>query len=308
MESISVVHGGQVLGKISYHAENNFASNALWLGLQNLVDENLSNWQKFRVTCQLIAALPRDKSFDFSFATFANDRVPAVIAFRLAGFRSAHFSTFIYNPRTDRPAAGEPLPEIKKEDLLQLVPEIKQGRLRNSARNAIRDFTLKNDMSLDEYMDFACETLVKAGVKDYRNQARDYAFIGEAMRRGQAKVMAVELKDKDPDPVTGLTKKTVRAAMVYTWADEDNSFKLARISYRRGRENSRATLPLVLYAMAEAKKRGMILDADGAQGQLDFYRRYGFEEHSRDDVTRTNLSAKLGPKIARLFQQAAGRC
>src|SRR5262249_28291630 len=113
---------------------------------------------------------------------------------------------------------------------------------------------------------------------------------------------------KAPDRATSLTKTTVRAAMIYTWSDEDDSFKLARISYHRGRENSRATLPLVLYAMAEAKKRGLILDTDGAQGQLDFYRRYGFEEHSRDDVTRITLSAKLGPKIASRFRgRVSGR-
>ncbi len=243
-----------------------------WAYMENLCDPSLSDQEKFKVWCKMLADLPANVSFGFKAVPFMADSHVVRAAFGKAGFTNIQRKTFLFRGNI---ADGDPIARLKSDARTKV----------NSAR---RDLEMAS-MDVDGFFDFYQENLVNYGG---RKGAFSIMIDRETMKLGLGNIEILAVRRKRAEGAE--SDSPIEAAILCGW-DVDGYYKLMRVTYRNSAEHNNGIDPhkhalkmLVVEAMKRATEKGLVLDVDGATGGgSTVYQRFGvFEEVLHDEFKR----------------------
>lgn len=271
-----------------------------WSYFENIYDPQMTDEQKFKKWCKILADLPGNVSFGFKASPHMKDTHVVRAAFGKAGFTNVQRRTFLFQGNL---ADGDPISKLKSDARTKV----------NSARRDLESCS----MSVDEFFAFYKENLVNYnGCKG----AFSLTIDREMMKLGYDNLEIIAVRRK---PVEGQAAGPIEAAIMCGW-DTDGFFKLMRVTYRNDAASNNGIAPhkhaikmLVVEAMKRATEKGLILDVDGATGGGGtVYQRFGvFEEVVHDEYKRktaqTFICKFCNPlrieKAVRTVKEALGR-
>lgn len=243
-----------------------------WAYMENLCDPSLTDQEKFKIWCKMLASLPANVSFSFKAVPFMTDSHVVRAAFGKAGFTNIQRRTYLFRGNI---ADGDPISKLKSDARTKV----------NSARRDLETAP----MSVDEFFNFYEENLV-----NYGGQKGAFSIMAdrETMKLGLNNLEILAVRRKRAEGAE--SDNPIEAAMLCGW-DVDGYYKLMRVSYRNGAAQNNGVDPhkhaikmLVVEAMKRATEKVLILDVDGATGGgSTVYQRFGvFEEVLHDEFKR----------------------
>lgn len=242
-----------------------------WSYLENMCDPNMTDEEKFKKWCRILADLPGNVSFNFKASPYMKDTHVVRAAFGKAGFSNIPRRTYLFHGNL---ADGDPIAKLKSDARTKV----------NSARRELESCS----MSVDEFFAFYRENLVNyKGAKGAFSMQIDH----EMMKLGYDNLEIIAVRRKQAE---GQGPNPIEAAIMCGW-DADGFFKLMRVTYKNDAESNNGVAPhkhalkmLVVEAMKRATEKGLILDVDGATGGgSTVYQRFGvFEEVVHDEYKR----------------------
>jgi hypothetical protein len=288
---LKIVDGGAILGRLTYILSSNLglfqAQDPHWSHLGGpVVDERLSRAEQADVVCRLVKNLPRWCSGYFvcnpdrSYADLVRD------AFRKAGFAHSAQMTYVRYPNDGA------------------VMGARKGKHNGHIRRAGKRLDCV-DISAAEFVRFFATNLKARGKSSYSPLEVVTRLTNEAVRRGQARVIAARSKDSPSDDSSAVLYD---AAIVYVW---DHSYCYYWMSTYRPPSADRAHPKphpdaikfLAMHAMEDAQRMNLIFDADGVTtpGSEHLYRNmFGLREEARRDIfQRTTALERIVKKIGR---------
>ncbi len=245
--------------------------NLHWDYLQNVCNPFVSNDQKYKKLCRILAQLPGNVSFAFKVSPDLQDGDVVRAAFKRAGFSNIRNKTFLYFGDASE---GDPIKKIKSDSRTKV----------NSAR---RDMELTT-MSLDAFFKFYNDNLIADNKEPHFFLNIDEVTIKKGAKN--VEVTAARRKglreDGTPYPIE---------AAICCGIGKDGYYKLMRITYSGEgtgviphAPHKHALKMLVVETMRRSAELNMVLDVDGATvGGGTLYSRFGvFREVLRDEYKR----------------------
>lgn len=292
-----IVDGDAVLGKLTYILTRNpgffQAQDPHWSHLGGpVIDERLSRHEQAEVVHRLLGYLPRWCSGYFVCNPNTNYADLVRDAFRAAGFSHTLQTTYVRHPSDGA------------------VLEVRKGKHNGHIRRASKKLDCV-EIGAMEFVRFFSANLKARGKRSYSPLEVVLRLTQEAVRRGQARVIAA--RSKDTGATTDESGGTVYdAAIVYVW-DHSHCYywmstcRPATTHHGYPKPHPDAIKLLAVHAMEHAQDMNLIFDADGVTtpGSENLYRNmFGLrKEACRDVFQRTTTLERIVKKIGRKSKQ-----
>ncbi len=277
---------GVIIGTLAFIIVNNRFGNRLgispiWSHLGGpVVSQALNSTERTETIRQLIAQLPRNISFKFVCCPDDPDANALKTNFRLAGFQCDIETTYLQYP-----------------DDIGILERL-SGESKRKIVSAAKKLEVI-DITADEFISFYANNLTTAGKKSYASlrSARDLIAKGMESDFPQTRVMAARNR---------ISGEPFDAAIAYAW--DKRRYYLWMVTHRSSlpldsqyRPHPHAGKLLILKGTEDARRRGLIFDADGAtsEGSQTLYRdRLKFPHTEfRDVFTRDTKVCHLYKKL-----------
>lgn len=287
---LQVHRDGVLVGNLVYILVTNKLGNKLgfppvWSHLGGpVVSQTLTREERAEVIRELVAQLPSNTSFKFVCSPSSSDADLIKQEFERAEFDCSTEATYLQYPND-------------KGILERLSGEAKRQII--SAPKKLQVV----DISADEFIAFYKVNLTAAGKQSYASlqSARDLIARGQEDNRQQVRVIAARQK---------IAGAPLDAAIAYAW--DKQRYYLWMVTHRSSSDRDSEHKPhhhagklLILHGTEDARRRGLIFDADGAttEGNQTLYRNRLKFPHTeyRDVFSRDTklykLYKRLQPKL-----------